>query len=55
MKNQLPAHLEALFEKRAQKFKDFGCNEEPAIAIARAINKAKEVGDDDSLTHAIIA
>lgn len=55
MKNELPAHLKALFEKRDQKFKECGCDEDPAISIVKAINKAKAVGDDDSLTHAIIA
>ena len=55
MNKQLPPHLQAIFDKRNAFFKKCGCERDPAEDIIEALNKAKKVGDDDSLTHAIIA
>ena len=54
MTNQLPPHLQALFEKRDEIFKECGAGKDPAEFLIECKRKAEEAGDDDALIHAAL-
>lgn len=54
MNNKLPAHLQAIFDKREAFFKECGCDKDPAEFLIECKKKAEKAGDDNAIIHAVI-
>lgn len=53
MTNQLPEHLQEIFDKREAFLKECGCYQEPAEFLIECKKKAETAGDDNALIHAV--
>lgn len=53
-KSNLPKHLQAVLDKRDQKFKSLGLNKSPSDFLVECARKAEKNGDDNALIHGLI-